>query len=60
MKSLKFRIGAIGTGALLATVTALGAVALQSDEGSSGGGAAGGGDSEIVYTGGYGLFPVGE
>ena len=56
MKSLKFRIGALSTGALLATATALGAVALQSDEGPAS--STGGGDTEIRYTGGYGLFPV--
>ena len=57
MKTLKFRMGAIAAAGTLAAVTFLGAMALQ-DDGSPNQRPTG--DSPIVYSGGYGLFPVQE
>jgi hypothetical protein len=58
MKTLKFRVGAIAAAGALAAVTFLGALALQDD--GHGSNERIGEGSPIVYSGGYGLFPVAE
>jgi len=58
MRTLKFHLGAIATAVALSTATFLGAVALHVDGGDSNTGRAE--NSAIVYSGGYGPFPVAE
>ena len=58
MKTLKSRLGAVVAGGALATVTFLGTMALQDNDGGSNQRPIE--ESPIVYSGGYGLFPVGE
>ena len=56
MTTLKVRLGALAAAGTVAAATMLGAVALQ--DGSAGSSERPANDSPIVYSGGYGLFPV--
>ena len=56
MKNWKFRIGAMIGATALAGATLAGAIALQDDDASASNTDAH--DSAVVYSGGYGLFPV--
>ena len=58
MKSLKIRVGALAAAGTLAAATVLGAVAMQ--DGDSGSNQRPANDAPIIYSGGFGLYPVSD